>query len=151
MFCAYDIEENIIAFHDSKKVVQKYIDTIFSIHKVELKLGKIKKTSEWKISDKDDLYLVRFNDTYVQSGYLLYLELAEDSLIKDEETARDILSKIIEIGRVTDKETKKLEKAIKVIEDLLSEDRSYVPTLTQLKSMKLDYDPYIYNVGLCDL
>lgn len=151
MFCAYDIEENIIAFHDSKKVVQKYIDTVFSIHKVELKLGKIKKTSEWKISDKDDLYLVRFNDTYVQSGYLLYLELAEDSLIKDEETARDILSKIIEIGRVTDKETKKLEKAIKVIEDLLSEDRSYVPTLTQLKSMKLDYDPYIYNVGLCDL
>lgn len=151
MFCAYDIEENIIAFHDSKKVVQKYIDTVFSIHKVELKLGKIKKTSEWKILDKDDLYLVRFNDTYVQSGYLLYLELAEDSLIKDEETARDILSKIIEIGRVTDKETKKLEKAIKVIEDLLSEDRSYVPTLTQLKSMKLDYDPYIYNVGLCDL
>lgn len=151
MFCAYDIGENIIAFHDSKKVVQKYIDTVFSIHKVELKLGKIKKTSEWKILDKDDLYLVRFNDTYVQSGYLLYLELAEDSLIKDEETARDILSKIIEIGRVTDKETKKLEKAIKVIEDLLSEDRSYVPTLTQLKSMKLDYDPYIYNVGLCDL
>ena len=78
MFCAYDIEENIIAFHDSKKVVQKYIDTVFSIHKVELKLGKIKKTSEWKILDKDDLYLVRFNDTYVQSGYLLYLELAED-------------------------------------------------------------------------
>ena len=151
MFCAYDIEENIIAFHDSKKVVQKYIDTVFSIHKVGLKLGKIKKTSEWKISDKDDLYLVRFNDTYVQSGYLLYLELAEDSLIRDEETARDILSKIIEIGRVTDKETKKLEKAIEVIEDLLSEDRSYVPTLTQLKSMKLDYDPYIYNVGLCDL
>lgn len=148
MFCAYDCDKNLIAFHDSKKVVNKYIADVYKCHKIHLELGRIKEASEWKLKNKDDLYLVRVNDTYVQSGYLIYIQISSQQLVEDEEFAKDILYKMLEADRLTDKQARKIYNAIKVIEDVLYEDRNYIPTLNQLKTMKLDYDPYIYSSGL---
>ena len=151
MYCAYDDEKNIIAFHDNKKIVKRYTDNVHSVHKITLNIGKIKKDSKWKLRNKDELYLVRYNDTYVQSGYLLYLQLSSTQYIEDEEFARDILFRLLETERLTPKQKKKLEKAIEVMEDIIEEDRNFVPTLSELKTMKGDYDPYVYNTGLFDI
>lgn len=151
MFCVYDDDENIIAFHDSRKVVEKYIESIYNINKIQLKIGKIKKSSEYKLDGKDDLYLVRVNDTYVQSGYLVYMELVSQQLVEDEQYAKDILLRMLEVNRLSKKNAKKIEKAIEVIDELLYEDNHYVPSLPELKRIKMDYDPYIYNCGLYDL
>lgn len=152
MWCVYDSDENIIAFHDSKKVVEKYVDSVFSIHNILLEIGKIKKDSEYKLQNNDELYLVRYNDTYVQEGYLLYLQIVSDCRcgVEDEEFTRDILFRLLEMNRLNNKEKKVIEKAIKVIDSLLAEDEKFIPTLDQLKSLKLDYDPYIYNYRLGD-
>lgn len=148
MYCVYDENNNIIAFHDKKQVVEKYVANVYKVHNVTLNIGKIKKSSKWKLEGKDELYLVRYNEGYVQSGYLLYLELSSTQYIEDEEYAIDIIYRILETNRLTDKQEKRLRKAVEVMEELLVEDRSYVPTLKQLESMKMDYDPYLYNTRL---
>lgn len=150
MYCAYDQENNIIAYHDKKYVVEKYIDSIQILHKIRLNLGKIKKSSKYKLNGKDELYLIRYGDTYIQSGYLIYVELFQTQFIEDDQYALDVLCRIVETTRLTEKENKKIMKAIKVMEKLVYEDRQYIPSFNQLKSMKVDYDPYIYNTGLLD-
>lgn len=148
MYCAYDNDGNIIAFHDKKHVVEKYIDSIYSLHKIQLNKGKIKKSSKHKLIGKDDLYLIRYGDTYVQSGYLVYIEFVEPQFIEDDQYALDILYRLLEMSRLTEKQSKKIMKAIKVMEQLVREDRRYVPSLDQLKTLKTDYEPYLYNTGL---
>lgn len=148
MYCAYDKNKNIIAFHDKRRVVEKYIDSIFKLHHIELILGKIKKSSKYKLIDKDELYLIRYGNTYVQSGYLIYIELSQDQFIEDEQYATDVLYRLLETSRLTDKQSKKIEKAIKVMEDILKEDREFIPSFNTLEELKLNYDPYIYNTGL---
>jgi len=150
MYCAYDQDGNIIAFHDKKHVVEKYIDSIYSLHKITLNKGKIKKSSKYKLIDKDDLYLIRYGDVYVQSGYLLYLEITEPQFVRDDQYALDILYRLLETTRLTEKQSKKIMKAIRVMETLVREDREYVPSFEQLKTLKNDYEPYLYNTGLID-
>lgn len=150
MYCAYDQNEKIIAIHDKRYVVEKYVDTIYTLHKVVLNVGKIKKSSKHKTKSKDDLYLIRFGDTYVQTGFLLYVELAQTQIMEDDQFALDILYRLLETKRLTEKQSKKIMKAIEVMEDLVHEDREYIPSLDQLRNLKNDYDPYIYNTGLID-
>ena len=151
MYCAYDQDKNIIAFHDKKHVVEKYIDSIYKLHKIQLNKGKIKKSSKYKLAGKDDLYLIRYGDTYVQSGYLLFVQISQDQILEDEQYALDILYRLLETTRLNEKQSKKIMKAIGVMEKLVHEDREYVPSFDQLKTMKSDYEPYIYNTGLIDL
>lgn len=150
MYCAYDQNENIVALHDKRYVIEKYVDTIYSLHKVQLNIGKVKKSSKYKVTTKDDLYLIRFGDVYVQAGYLLYVELSQTQIMEDDQFALDILYRLLETRRLTEKQSKKIMKAIEVMEDLVHEDREYVPTIDNLKTMKNDYDPYIYNTRLID-
>ena len=150
MYCAYDQENNIIAFHDKKYVVEKYIDSIQSLHKINLNLGKIKKSSKYKLVEKDELYLIRYGNTYIQTGYLIYVELFQTQFMEDDQYALDVLYRIIETTRLNNKENKKIMKAIKVMEKIVHEDREYIPSFDQLKTMKVDYEPYIYNTGLLD-
>ena len=148
MYCVYDDKGNIIAFHNKKYIVEKYIDSIYSHHKISLEIGKIKKSSKYKLNKNDDLYLVRFGDTYVQTGYLMYIEMCQNQILEDDQQALDILYRLLEIRRLSKKQSKKIMKAIEVLEKVVDEDRSYVPTLQQLKNLKMDYDPYMYNTGL---
>lgn len=150
MYCAYDQDKNIIAFHDKKHVVEKYIDSIYKLHKIQLNKGKIKKSSKYKLAGKDELYLIRYGNTYVQSGYLVYLEISQSEFIEDDQYALDILYRLLETTRLTDKQSKKIMKAIEVMEKLVREDREYIPSLEQLKQVKSNYEPYLYNTGLID-
>ena len=96
------------------------------------------------------MYLIRYGDTYVQSGYLLFVEISQSQISEDDQYALDILYRLLETARLSDKQSKKIMKAIKVMEKLVQEDREYIPSIEQLKRMKSDYEPYIYNTGLID-
>ena len=43
MYCAFDDDNNVIAFHDKKRPVEIYIDRVYLCNKLILKMGKIKK------------------------------------------------------------------------------------------------------------
>jgi hypothetical protein len=118
------------------------------LHGIELKVGKVKEASESKLDGKDDLYLVKYNSSYIQSGYLIYTQINMDGFIEDEIAARDVLYRIIEVNKLTDKQIKRITRAIAILEDIIYKDTHFVPTLEQLKNMKYQYDPYIYSTGM---
>lgn len=154
MYCVYDNHKNVIAFHDDIDVVEAYVDRVNQTHDrshenlSELHIGKIKKKKIKKLTDLDDLYLVRYADTYVQSGYLVYLELLSDQYIHDEQHCKEILLRILECYDISEKERKSLERSVEVVDRILQESREFTPTLGQLKNFETDYAPYLYNRGV---
>ena len=141
--------EKIIAFHEDKCVVEMYTEAIYKYHKIKLDIRKLtKREKKSSIKNLYDLYLVRYGETYVQSGYLFYLQLSSDQYIEDEKYARDILYRLLESRNLKEKERRKIEKAVDVLEEKIYDDESYTPTLSELKRMKMDYDPYMYNIGV---
>ena len=150
MYVVLDKHDQVIAFHEDEEVVERYVKKIYELHKIGLRIKKIKKSSEYKLQTKDDLYLVRYHNVYVQSGYLVYLELRDEDFLEDELYVRDILCRMLEFNKLRKSQRKKLESAVKIVEEILEENRNQVPTLDSLQKMKLDYDPYFYNTGLPD-
>ena len=148
MFAVVDSECQIIAYHDYLDVVEKYIENVKKSHgDVDLHISKIKK-KHVSLTGIEDLYLVRYADTYVQEGYMEYLALASDQFIYDYRYAKDILLKILEeYAELNNKDIKTLKKATKIVDRILRDSETYTPDLTELKNLKLDYDPYIYNFG----
>ena len=150
MYCVYDKSKKIIAFHDELDVVEVYKNNVSVSHPElpELYIGKIKKKKLNKIIDIDSLYLVRYCDTYVQSGYLVYLELVSDQYIYDNKYCKDVLLRILECTDITDKERKSIERTVKVVDRILQEAKEYTPTITELQGYEVDYYPYMYNRGV---
>lgn len=138
--------KEIIAYHEDEDVVEYYLDSVEDDKKDDLSIIKIKKKYREEIIKKyDDLHLVRFRNTYVQSGYLIYIKLASQDILEDEEYARDILLRIIETQNIDKDKIKKLTKAIEVIEDLIDNDETYTPSYSELQRMRNHYDCYMYN------
>jgi hypothetical protein len=138
--------KEIIAYHEDEDVVEYYLDSVEDDKKDDLSIIKIKKKYREEIIKKyDDLHLVRFRNTYVQSGYLIYIKLASQDILEDEEYARDILLRIIETQNIDKDKIKKLTKAIEVIEDLIDNDETYTPSYSELQRMRNHYDYYMYN------
>ena len=149
MFCAYDEKNNIIAFHDSKRVIEKYISSMRQLHGINLSFGKIKKRSEWKLKGKDDLYLVRYENSYVQAGYSICIDLFGSHIVEEEREVIDILMKILELRTELSKsQAKNIEKCIGTITELLEEDKRYVPQMSELKSMYMTYEEYLHERAL---
>ena len=148
MFCVYDDEEHVIAFHDYLDVVQEYVDNVKKSHEnVNLHIGKIKRKKVKNLQDFYDLYLVRYGETYVQEGYMEYLSLVTDQVDYDNKLAIDILMRTLEDPRTTKKERQIMERAVYIMNRLAKEDATYTPTLKNLKDIKNEFDPYIYNHG----
>jgi hypothetical protein len=147
MYCVYDNNDTVIAFHDDFDVVELYVHNIKSSNpeSPDLHIGKIKKKKAKTILDLDDLYLVRFGDTYVQSGYLEYLEIMSSQSIYDNKQCKDVLLRILECNPLTDKERKAVEKTVDIIDRILTESKEYTPTINNLKMCEADFAPYIYS------
>lgn len=148
MYCAVDDNKNLIAMHDNKEIVISYINRVYKIHGTQLELIRVKKRSEYKLEKFNDLYLTRFNNQYIQVGYMDYAIIMENGIIEDYEFSRDILIRILETRKMSSKNKKNLKKVITFLELLINNDKDYIPSLDELKKVKLDYDPYIYNSGL---
>ena len=138
--------KEIVAYHEDEDVVEFYLDSVEDDKKEDLSIIKIKKKYKEEILRKyEDLHLVRFGNTYVQSGYIVYIKLSSQDMIDDEEYARDILLRIIETQNLNNNEIKKLSKAIEVVDRLINEDKTYTPSYSELKRMRSHYELYMYN------
>lgn len=147
MFVVCDENDNVIAFHDYLDVVEEYINNVKRTHPdAELHIGKIKRKRLERMHI-DSLYLVRYAETYVQEGYVEYLAIVSDQYIYDYKYARDVLLKILEDGFINKSERNILKKATKIVDNILYDSEVYTPDLEELKNLKLDYDPYLYNFG----
>ena len=147
MYCVFD-EDRIIAFHDEKRVVESYCESIQKYHDKNLFIAKIKKHKKKKyksLSNYYDLYLVRYGDTFVQSGYVQYLEINSPQVEYDHMQAKDTLLRIMEMETLSEKEKKAYQTVVKSIDKIIKEDREYTPDLKELERMKDQYFPYIHN------
>lgn len=130
----------IIALHDDKKVVKRYVESVDHYHKITLDIIKVKKRAVKEIHNYEDLYLVRYGDTYVQAGYLTYIDLEYGGLIEDLRYARDILLRTLEMEKLRKGEVKALEKSVMVFDKLLREQERYTPNESELKNIKEDVE-----------
>ena len=148
MYASIDVSGKIIAIHDEKNIVEEYNDRVYYYHKIHLDIIKVKKKSVKKISYLDELYLIRYGETYVQAGYLTYIQLAYGQATDDEKYAKDILLRILELNKMSNKERKVLTKAVEILDRQIYSENQYTPSLSELKRLKSEYDPYIYNYGI---
>jgi hypothetical protein len=149
VYCAYDTDMGrIVAYHDSQSVVETYVQNVVKSHpEIEpLKIIKVKRKEVRRLDDYESLYLVRCGETYVQSGYIEYLNLSSSQFIYDERYARDVMLRVLEMGQISEaKKVKRLKKAIKIMDELLYDSESYTPSLKELKTMEMDLLPYMNN------
>jgi len=149
VYCAYDTDMGrIVAYHDSQSVVETYVQNVVKSHpEIEpLKIIKVKRKEVKRLDDYESLYLVRCGETYVQSGYIEYLNLSSSQFIYDERYARDVMLRVLEMGQISEaKKVKRLKKAIKIMDELLYDSESYTPSLKELRTMEMDLLPYMNN------
>lgn len=149
MWAAYDNnKKEIIAFHDEKRVVKCYI---FNIEKnyqdISLSLIKLPNKKCRKLSNFDDLYLVRYHDTYVQNRYYVYQEILTGNSIYENRLVKEILERSLGNYSFSKKEIKTIIKTIEIIDKILSDDITFTMSYSDLKKSEVDYYPYIYNVN----
>lgn len=148
MFAVLDSKGRLIAYHDEKRVVEKYADSVRSIHHITLNVKKIKKRSKYKLKGREDLYLVKYGKTYIQEGYVMYIELSDSKFEEDECEAKDVLLRILELNELSSKDTKAIARVIRLLDKMIYEKEHYTPSFNELKDLKESYDPYIYNYGM---
>lgn len=137
-----------VAFHDEKRVVKKYIDYCNKCNDLDLKLVKIKRKKAEKVHNFSNLYLIKYQDTYIQNGYTEYADICD--VIGDYQSCKDTLLAILETYDLSKKERKAFEKVIVSIDDIISEDKKFTPSLDILKEAENDIYPYIYKVRYGD-
>lgn len=151
MYAAINIKYDkieYVAFHDEKRVVKKYIDYCNKYNDLDLKLIKIKRKKAEKVYNFSNLYLIKYQDTYIQNGYTEYADVCD--VIGDYQSCKDTLLAILETYNLSKKERKAFEKVIVSIDDIISEDKKFTPSLDILKEAENDIYPYIYKVRYGD-
>ena len=151
MYAAINIKNDkieYVAFHDEKRVVKKYIDYCNKYNDLDLKLVKIKRKKAEKVNNFSNLYLIKYQDTYIQNGYTEYADICD--VIGDHQSCKDTLLAILETYDLSEKERKAFEKVILCIDDIISEDKKFTPSLDILKEAENDIYPYIYKVRYGD-
>ena len=148
-FIMYYVIENgkeIIAFHREKRVVQKYCELLLQKYDdLKLSVNKEKNKKSYKRIEFDDLYLVRYKETFIQRKYIDTLELYDDGYTDDFITVKDILLRTVQTYDIGKKDLKSIRKVIMLMEDLAKDEGSYTPSLKDLKEMESDMNYYIYN------
>lgn len=143
MYCALSTDgKKVIAIHDDIDVVEKYIDNIEKNHNIRLPIGKIKKKQLKKHPEYNDLYLVRYNNIYVQAEYLETLSIISEDYIYDYRCAIEILLRSLEVEDMSENDMKAIKKSIKVLDKIIKSYEEYVPELSTLQSTKMDLEAF---------
>ena len=146
MYAVYD-RNKIIAFHDEKRVVKKYCKSINIKREKDLYFLKIPKTI-WKEKNQNpDLYLVRYGKSYIQSGYIDYVQTDYNINLSELYLSKDILLKIAETRNVPKAILKSFTKVLNFLEGIIKEEEEYVPTLEELQSIKNHMDEFRYHIS----
>ena len=144
MYCAYD-GKNVVAFHKKRKVVEFYCARIYQNHQKVFYVGKISKKKLANIEDFDDLYLREYQCTFLQSGYIEYLEIALGDIVAERIELKIKLEDILNVTKFNSKTQKIIKKGIDTVETAFEKDAMFTPELAELKQMKLDYEQYSIN------
>ena len=131
------LDDEIVAVHDFKDVIEKFID---DNNEKNYKLLKLYRKKSSSFDELDDLYLMRLNDRYIQSKYLDdSLNVLEDSLY-DLKYTRDVLLRLLEYR---EKGSKSIEKTILILEDEIRETEkelvSRPDVLSEIKNLNNKY------------
>ena len=132
--------DKIIAYHDDKKVIKRYIKKLIDTYGTDKDDYKIDKVSNNKYDE--NLYLVRHNDSYIQIKYYETMHLLEDGIIDDEVFARDILNRILETEDLSKSERKSLLKSIIILNDIIDSHKSEVLDIDDCDKLYTQFNKY---------
>lgn len=150
LFVVKNSNNNLIAYHEDLDVVEEYVRNVKISHpEADLVVGKMSEEFVKRKDPDNELYLVRYSETYVQSGYLIYLEVNSGQYIYDMKYCKDIIIRTIDQWKyeLNDKDIKCLKKATKILDEILFDAETFTPSMEDLRSIKDTIDPYIYNRG----
>lgn len=143
----YCVLENgvVIAIHNKKEVIKEYCDRLKESHpEKDLYYAKIKRKVKMEKSKKyEELYLVPYMDTFVQSGYIKYLEMSGPDVFHLYRETQNLLLDIMENNHLSRKERMAYEKVILSLEKIRKKDMKYTPAIEELERLKEQYLPYI--------
>lgn len=147
IFAVKNKDGNLVAYHVDRKVVEEFFDNSRSSGSDDC--YEIKK---YKINDSDsfnkkygDYYLVPYNMTWVQQGFITYLELRDSNTLRDIIFARDVLSNMISkhiIECKSDKQSKHIQKTLNMIDKVIADFSFHTESISSLNSMKDYYEPF---------
>lgn len=146
MYGLVDEMNQPIAFHREKRVILKYMKGYEKTNNEMLRPIHIKNKKVKNYYHYEDLYLVRYGETYIQSKYLYVRQLDLEPLLHDLECAHDVIIRIIEFNN-NEKECSKLSKALDIIDTETERLKNEIPSTSDLESRKIDYDMYQYKVS----
>ena len=115
-----------IAYHNKKKVIFKYYD---SINRDDVYIGKTNK----KPNDYEELYLVKYGSSYIPNNLLSTLEIMNDDEYTFYQDIINIIDSEIEFGNISKDDIKYLSKTAKYFKNKIKEIKNK-PVSEQLVS-----------------
>ncbi len=122
------IDKELVAVHESKKVASNYCNMLETMGHPNIGLVRVN-TDKLDGQMYEDLYLVRYGDSYIQSKYFMLAKNDDKQFKYDLQYAKDVLMRILEFS--TDKkEIKTISKTLLIINK-------------EIDSIKCTRDPYV--------
>lgn len=118
---AYDEHKHydeVVAFHEEKEVVQKYIDSITTS---SYKLGRCKSSELKKIKDVEGLYLVKHLGTYVQSRFYDLCDYTSQSAVSEYKTVIHTLERLLVVNEPEKSDKKSIINTIAYLKEIISD------------------------------
>lgn len=145
VYIIYNEDNKVIAYTDDKEVLESYLFNINKIHNKNYSFKKIKLKNIKNKEIYDDLYLIKYNDTYIPQKYYQYIELVDS---KETKECIEYLMKELSIrDNLGKKKRKIIEKMIMLLEEWYEEDMEYTPDDKELEILEDHYKPYLDEIG----
>ena len=142
MYGVMDSNGDLIAFHEEKRVIKKYMEDYFHTNNEHLLPFHIKKKKVSKYKHLyEDLYLIRYGGSYIQSKYLIIKQLDIEPYLDDLYYAKDVLIRTIEFSD-SKKDIEKMSECYDILEEEIKKIRKETPSLTTLKNRYVDSEMY---------
>lgn len=146
MYGAMTNNGDLIAFHEEKNVIKKYINDYQDSNKETLIPFHIKKKKVKKYSHLyEDLYLIRYNGSYIQSKYMILKQIDVEPFLDDIQYAKDIIVRTIEFSN-NKKDRNTLWEAYNILNEEMEKVKRSTPTLDELKRRYVDIEMYQHAV-----
>ena len=137
----------ILAYHEKKKVVNKYLESISKYDESEkYSLQKVNSSFINAIPDSYDYYLIPYKTSYIQAKYYGYVREDSIGIIHEYSYVKDVLKRIYEFEKLTKENRKHIEKVIMLLSDLIQDEKDEIPSPSELKQIDELYNQYRYRV-----
>lgn len=109
------VSNKLTAIHDDEEVINNYAESISSEYDMKTSIVKLNRKKIEYSNEYQDLYLVRYGDTYIQSKYFSIARDDDSQFKYDLQYAYDVLLRVMEFND-NPKDIKHLRKSVIVIE-----------------------------------